>query len=312
MGIGEASLPRAWPRHPAHALHRDRRRRHVGRRVRQRHAALQGDQAARRVRPPAHLHRSRARSGARLGRAQAPVRPAALVVDGLRQEAAVGRRRHLRPRRQVDHALGRGARGAGRRETGHDADRPDARHPEGAGRPALFRRHRHLREGLEREQRRCRRPRQRRAAHRRLGCARQGHRRGRQSRLHPARPHRGGAGRPQDQHRRARQFGRRRYLRPRGQYQDRDRRGDRPRRAGGSRPRCPAVQHDRRGGGAGAAPQLPAEPGDQRGRSAGRRGARSAGALHARCSNGRAGSTAPSSSCPTRQPCARAPRRDST
>ena len=40
--------------------------------------------------------------------------------------------------------------------------------------------------------------------------------------------------------------------------------------------------HDRRGRGPGAAPQLPAEPGDQRRRGAGRRGARPAGALHAR------------------------------
>ena len=53
--------------------------------------------------------------------------------------------------------------GAGHRGADHDAGRPDARHPDGAGRPALFRRHRHLREGVEREPRRCRRPRQRRA-----------------------------------------------------------------------------------------------------------------------------------------------------
>ena len=36
-----------------------RRRRHVGRRVRQRHAAVGADQADRRLRPPRHLHRSR-------------------------------------------------------------------------------------------------------------------------------------------------------------------------------------------------------------------------------------------------------------
>ena len=107
-------------------------------------------------------------------------------------------------------------------------------------------------------------------------------RRGRQSRLHPARPGRGGAGRTQDQHRRARQFGRRRYLRPRGQHQDRDRRGDHPRPAGPRRPRCAAVLDDRRGRVPGAAPQLPAEPGDQRRRRPGGRGARPAGALHAR------------------------------
>ena len=39
LGGGEAAFPRDEPRHPDHALHRRRRRRHVGRRVRQRHAA---------------------------------------------------------------------------------------------------------------------------------------------------------------------------------------------------------------------------------------------------------------------------------
>ena len=155
LGIGEAPLPRARPGHPDHALHRHRRRRHVGRRVRQRHAAVQAHQAGRGLRPPPHLHRSRAQSGDELGRAQAAVRPAALVVDGLRQVALVGRRRHLRPRRQVDRAVGRGARGAGHRSADHDTDRPDAGDPGGARRPALFRRHRHLREGLERKP--CRR-----------------------------------------------------------------------------------------------------------------------------------------------------------
>ena len=42
-----------------------RRRRHVGRRVRQRHAARAHDQAGGGVRPPRHLHRSRSRSGAK-------------------------------------------------------------------------------------------------------------------------------------------------------------------------------------------------------------------------------------------------------
>ena len=143
----------------------------------------------------------------------------------------VGGRRHLRPRRQVDRAVGRGARRAGHRGADHDADRPDAGDPGRAGRPALFRRHRHLREGLERKPCRRRRPRQRCAAPQRRSGARARGRRGRQSRLHPARPRRGGAGRPQDQHRRARQLGRRRHLRPRGQHQDRHRRGDQSRRA---------------------------------------------------------------------------------
>ena len=68
-----------------------RRRRHVGRRVRQRHAAREDDQAGRRLRPPRHLHRSRSRSGEKLRRAQAAVRAAALELAGLRQDADLAR-----------------------------------------------------------------------------------------------------------------------------------------------------------------------------------------------------------------------------
>ena len=73
------------------------------------------------------------------------------------------------------------------------------------------------------------------------------------------------------------------------------------------RSRRAAVLDDRRGRGAGAAPQLPAEPGDQRRRGAGR--PRSTTAWSASCArwSARAGSIAPSSSCPTPTRCARAP-----
>ena len=47
------------------AVHRGRRRRHVGRRVRQRHAAVGADPAGGRVRPPPRLHRPRPRPGRR-------------------------------------------------------------------------------------------------------------------------------------------------------------------------------------------------------------------------------------------------------
>ena len=72
-------------RHPERGLHLRRRRRHVGRRVRQRHAAVAAHQAARRLRPPAHLRRSRSRSGGELRRARAAVRAAALVLGRLRR-----------------------------------------------------------------------------------------------------------------------------------------------------------------------------------------------------------------------------------
>ena len=47
VGIGEAAFPRDGRRHLQNAVHRGRRRRHVGRRVRQRHAARDDDQARR-------------------------------------------------------------------------------------------------------------------------------------------------------------------------------------------------------------------------------------------------------------------------
>ena len=46
LGIGEAPFPRDGRRHRQDAVHRGGRRRHVGRRVRQRHAARADDQAA--------------------------------------------------------------------------------------------------------------------------------------------------------------------------------------------------------------------------------------------------------------------------
>jgi glutamate dehydrogenase len=61
-------------------------RRHVGRRVRQRHAAVAGTSAGRRVRPPPHLHRSESRSGERACRARAPVQAAALELGRLRRK----------------------------------------------------------------------------------------------------------------------------------------------------------------------------------------------------------------------------------
>ena len=77
LGVREATLPRAGPRHPVRGLHGRRRRRHVGRRVRERDAALAPHQAPRRVQPPAHLHRPRSGPGAELRGARATVRAAA-------------------------------------------------------------------------------------------------------------------------------------------------------------------------------------------------------------------------------------------
>ena len=96
--------------------------------------------------------------------------------------ADLGGRRHLGAVRKIDSAVAAGARGAGHRGGAAHADRAGQRHPQGAGRPALQRRHRHLREGLEREPCGRGRPRQRCAAHQRRRAALQGGRRGRQGR----------------------------------------------------------------------------------------------------------------------------------
>ena len=69
MGGGEAAFPRDEPRHPDDAFHGRRRRRHVGRRLRQRHASVRSDAADRRLRPSRHLHRSRPEPGRIDGRA---------------------------------------------------------------------------------------------------------------------------------------------------------------------------------------------------------------------------------------------------
>ena len=99
-------------RHADDGLHGRRHRRHVGRRVRQRHAAVAAHPAGRGVRPPAHLPRSESRSGELVRRARAAVQAAALVVGRLRREADFGRRRRPSAQRQVDrdHAGGQGAR----------------------------------------------------------------------------------------------------------------------------------------------------------------------------------------------------------
>ena len=65
-------------------------------------------------------------------------------------------------------------------------ERADERDPQGAGRPAVERRHRHLRQGQQRDPRRRRRPRQQRAARQRPRAALQGGGRGRQPRHDPA------------------------------------------------------------------------------------------------------------------------------
>ena len=192
LGGGQAPLPRAGHGHPDRGVHRGRRRRHVRRRVRQRHAAVRAHPAGRGLRPPPHLPGPRPRRGGVLRRAAADVRPAALVVGRLRHRPDQRRRRGVPAQREVDpdHPAGAPGARAGVLGAAAGAERTAQRDPEGAGRPVLERRHRHLRQGLLAEPRRGRRQGQRRDPDQRPGVAGARRGRGRQPGLHPARPDR--------------------------------------------------------------------------------------------------------------------------
>ena len=156
-------------------------------------------------------------AGGVLRRAAADVRPAPLVLGRLRRGADLARAAaSARAPRSRSRSRRRCARRSAcrRRRHGADPDRADPRDPARAGRPALERRHRHLREGRRpsRTPTRATRPTTR-CGSTAPSCA-PGRRRGRQPRPHPARPDRVRAGGRADQHRRHRQLGRRRHLRP--------------------------------------------------------------------------------------------------
>ena len=101
LGGGEAPFPRDEHRHPDDAVPRHRRRRHVGRRVRQRHAAVAPDPAAS---PPSTIATSSSiptpDPEASWAGAQAAVRPAAFELAGLQPRADLRGRRRLQPRRR--------------------------------------------------------------------------------------------------------------------------------------------------------------------------------------------------------------------
>ena len=146
-------------------------------------------QAGRGVQPPARVPRPRSRSGARAspsdgGCSSCRARRGATTTSALISDGGGVYRAH----REVDPALAPGPRGArrSRREELAPAELIQAllRAP---GRPALERRHRHLRQGGQRIPRRRRRQGQRRRPRRRRGAPLPGGRRGRQPRLHPAR-----------------------------------------------------------------------------------------------------------------------------
>ena len=122
-------------------------RRHVGRRVRQRHAAVAPHPAARGVRSPSHFYRSRPRCCCELCRARAFVCAAALVVGRLQPEADFAGWWHLGALGKIDSDFASGTGGARHRCEQVDAGRVDLGDFEGAGGSLLQRRDRYLRQG---------------------------------------------------------------------------------------------------------------------------------------------------------------------
>ena len=204
------------------AVHRRRHRRHVGRRVRQRHAAARD--TIRLVAAFDHRHvfiDPNPDPAVGVRRAQAAVRAAAARPGTTTTAALISAGGGVWPRTAKTHRRSRReARERARRST---AEALDARRAD----PARSCRRRSTCCGTAASARTSRPSPEThaevgdrandavRVERRRAACPRR--RRGRQPRVHPARPDRVRAGRRAHQHRLHRQLGRRRLLRPRGQ-----------------------------------------------------------------------------------------------
>ena len=227
----------------ADAVHRRRRRRHVGRRVRQRHAAGENDQARRRLRSPRHLHRSRLpipREASPSAGACSICRARAGRITTARSSPTGG---GVFSRALKEIALSPQARAAARHLRGRAADPAggDAGDPQGAGRSPVLRRHRHLSCAPSAESDDAVGDRANDAirvtgAELRAKVIGEGANLGMTQRGRD----RGGAARHPPQHRCHRQLGRREHLRHRGQSQDRagDADARRPALARGPQSRC--------------------------------------------------------------------------
>ena len=166
---------------------RRRHRRHVGRRLRQRHAAVEAHPPRRRVRSPARLHRSEPRRRASFAeRKRLFELPRSSWADYDTKLDLAGRRR-VAAQREVDSAFTRSAARSGsrpRRRRPGGADQRDPRAPVdllwngGIGTYV---------KSADGDARRRRRPCERRDPRQRQGAALQGRGRGRQPRPHPAR-----------------------------------------------------------------------------------------------------------------------------
>ena len=183
------------------------RRRHVRRRVRQRDALLGAHPPGRRLRPP------RTSSSTRR-----PTRPSSYaerqrLFDLPRSSwqdydtSLISEGGGVFPRSAKSIPIpAAGARGARHRGPADDPRGADEGDPARAGRPALERRHRHLRQGPDRDPRGGRGQGQRRDPRRRPRAAGQVRRRGGQPRADPARPDRVRRAWRPDQHRLHRQL----------------------------------------------------------------------------------------------------------
>ena len=234
VGVGAPPLPPPRHRSRPRRLHRRRHRRHVGRRVRQRDAAVGAHPARRRVRPPARVPRSRSRRG----RSRSPSAGACSSCRARRGPTttprciSAGGGVYARTLKSIP--ITPEVRARLDLDDGVDALTPaeliraillapvDLLYNGGIGTYVKARAETHAAVGDKAND--AVRVDGRRAALPECG-------RGRQPRLHPGRPGRVRARRRAHQHRRDRQQRGRRHLRPRGQHQDRARRRGARRRA---------------------------------------------------------------------------------
>ena len=149
LGVRAPSLPRARPRRRRRAVHRGRDRRHVRRRLRQRHAPVGPGAVARRLRSSPRVPRPRSGPCPLPRRATSSVRAARIVIGVTTTGPccpSVGRS----TRSSKSITLSEPARRAlGVDTTVFTPDEVISAILCRAGRSALERRHRHVREGLE-------------------------------------------------------------------------------------------------------------------------------------------------------------------
>ena len=140
-------------------FHGRRHRRHVGRRLRQRHAPLAAHQAGRRLRSPRTCSSTRTPIRRELRGARAAVRSCRARRGPTTTRRLISQGGGVFPRTAKSIPLSAEARAVARHraESAH-AERSDPRAPARPRRPALERRYRHVREGEARDARRRRRP----------------------------------------------------------------------------------------------------------------------------------------------------------